>query len=237
MVWLLSLLLLVIVFNYELPTDESWSAWSLPLSGTIIALDPGHGGVDGGATGKGEYASAVEKDIALNISLYLRDLLQESGALVVMTRETDKDLADPGTKGYSRRKTEDLHRRARLVNESGADFLISIHLNSFPSGKWSGAQTFYYPGRKENGDMAMLIQEEIRRTLENTSRQPKKNGTVYLLKNVDMPSVMVEVGFLSNQDEASLLTNEKYQKQMATAIYQGILRYYAGESAQSAPEN
>lgn len=234
MIWILSLLLLVALFSYDLPTDESWSAWSLPLSGTIIALDPGHGGPDGGATGKVQGETAVEKDVALQISLYLRDFLQEAGALVIMTREDDQDLADPGTRGLSKRKTQDLHRRARLVNESSADLLISIHLNAFPSKRWSGAQTFYFPGRKESGEVASLIQNEIKRTLQNTNREPQKRSSVYILKSVDIPAVMVEVGFLSNPEEAALLTSEEYQKKMANAIYQGILRYYSGEKT---PEN
>lgn len=224
--WLLSLLLLAVVFTYNLPIDESWSVWSMPLSGKVIALDAGHGGPDGGAVSQ---SGLVEKDIALNIALYLRDFLQEAGALVIMTRETDKDLADPGTRGNSKRKTEDLYERVRMVNESTADCLVSIHLNAIPSSRWTGAQTFYFPGRKANGALAWLIQDEIERTLQNTTRDPKKNSDIFILKSVNMPSAMVEVGFLSNPGEAMNLSRDEYQRQMANSIYQGILRFFSGE--------
>jgi N-acetylmuramoyl-L-alanine amidase len=92
------------VFQFQLFSEDTWEQWSLPLSGKIIILDPGHGGPDGGAVG----GDVLEKDVALQVSRYVKDYLQEQGALVLMTREEDVDLADPGTKGYSRRKVEDL---------------------------------------------------------------------------------------------------------------------------------
>lgn len=218
-------LLLVILFQ-DVEEQASQKVWDLPLSGRIIALDPGHGGLDGGAVSK---KGLEEKDVTLSIALYLRDFLQEAGALVVMTREEDKDLADEGTRGYSRRKTEDLKQRVRFVNESTADVLVGIHLNAIGSSKWYGAQTFYFPGRKESERMAHFIQAEIREKLQNTTREPQKNGTVYLLKSVDIPSVLVEVGFLSNPEEAAKLSDKEYQRQMANVIYQGLLRYYSEE--------
>lgn len=151
-------------------------AWALPLSGVVIAVDAGHGGPDGGAVSAD---GVMEKDVVLPVALYLRDFLQEAGALVVMTRETDADLAAPETKGLSRRKTEDLLARARLVNEKGADLLISVHANSIPSPRWFGAQTFYHPGREASGRVAALVQEELRAVLANTDRQPKRRSDLY----------------------------------------------------------
>ncbi|WP_134704807.1 N-acetylmuramoyl-L-alanine amidase CwlD [Ammoniphilus sp. YIM 78166] len=224
LLWVACFLLLLSIITYEYPMSESWTAWSLPLSGAIIAIDPGHGGFDGGAVSK---SGLIEKDVALNISLYLRDFLQEAGALVIMTREIDDDLAD-GAQG--RKKRADIHQRVRLINSSHADLAVSIHLNAIPSPKWYGAQTFYYPAKLENQTLAFLIQDEIRVKLENTTRFAKPKSDMYLLKNVEMASVLVEVGFLSNPGEAAKLASEKYQKSMANAIYQGILRYYGGES-------
>ncbi|MCF6095281.1 N-acetylmuramoyl-L-alanine amidase CwlD [Microaerobacter geothermalis] len=223
---LFSLAVLAVVFLYKIP-DIGRSAFTLPLSGVVIAIDPGHGGPDGGAVSKN---GLVEKDVTLPISFYLRDFLQEAGALVIMTREADTDLASENTKGLSRRKTEDLHNRARIIKDKAADLLISIHLNSFPSQRWYGAQTFYHPGRKENGILAYLIQDEIRRTLQNTTRKAKRKSDVFLLKSSEIPAVLVEVGFLSNPREANLLSKEQYQKKVALSIYQGILRYYSGET-------
>ena len=229
MLWIACFLLLLSIFTYDYPMNESWTAWSLPLSGAIIAVDPGHGGFDGGASAE---SGLVEKDIALNISLDLRDFLQEAGALVVMTREKDEDLAKKRVKGQLKR--EDIHQRMKMINESSADLLVSVHLNAIPSPRWSGAQTFYYPASKENGALAYFIQDEIKDKLENTNRHAKKKSNMYLLNHARMPAALVEVGFLSNPGEAKRLGERSYQKSMANAIYQGILRYYGGETV---PEN
>ncbi|KIQ95137.1 N-acetylmuramoyl-L-alanine amidase LytC precursor [Anoxybacillus thermarum] len=205
--------------------DRSWKAWSLPLSGKIIVLDPGHGGPDGGAVG----GDVLEKEVALDVALKLRDYLQQQGALVQMTREGDHDLASEQTRGYSRRKIEDLQRRVQFVNESEADFFISIHLNAIPSPKWRGAQVFYYPSLEENERLAKFIQQELRVNLENTHRFAKPIQTVYLLKMAKKPGALVEIGFLSNEEERKLLTSSTYQEQLAASIYKGILRYVSNE--------
>lgn len=218
-------LLLIFILNYEILTRNSWSNWHLPLAGKVIVLDAGHGGPDGGAEG----GDVVEKDISLAITQELRDYLQEAGALVIMTREEDKDLANDDTKGLSRRKAEDLKRRANLVEEKEADLFISVHLNAIPSEKWHGAQTFYNPKSDENKKLAAFIQDSLREQLENTSRQAKSIGQIYLLKKVEVPAALVEVGFLSNHEERGLLQDKKYQKKVAESIYHGVMRYYTKE--------
>jgi N-acetylmuramoyl-L-alanine amidase len=221
------LVILFFILQYDyFKTKESWNSWSLPLSGQIILLDPGHGGPDGGAGEEG----ALEKDIALSVSKKLRDYLQEQGALVIMTREEDKDLAEDGTRGYSRRKVEDLKMRLAMINESEANFFVSVHLNSIPSQKWSGAQTFYAPQLKENAKAAKFIQDELRINLENTDRKAKPLSSVYILKNAKKPGVLVEVGFLSNPTEKQLLKTEEYQEKVAASIYKGMLRYFSNEN-------
>lgn len=216
---------------YHVPSQKAWNYWSLPLAGQIIALDAGHGGPDGGASSK---QGLIEKDINLAVSLYLRDYLQQAGAVVVMTREEDKDLAGADTRGYSKRKTEDLKTRVRFIEERQADLLVSIHMNSIPSPRWRGAQTFYYPNHQDSANLAALVQEELKRNLENTDRVAKRSDKkVYLLEAVPIPSVLVEVGFLSNPGEAELLGSESYQRKVAASIYQGILRYYSGEKIQT----
>jgi N-acetylmuramoyl-L-alanine amidase len=147
-----------------------------------------------------------------------------------MTREEDKDLADESTKGYSRRKTEDLIKRVEYIMNQKAESLVSIHMNAIPSEKWSGAQTFYYPNHQDNQLLANFIQAEIKNNLGNTDRVVKKvPNEVYLLKALNIPSALIEVGFLSNPEEARLLADEAYQKKVAAAIYSGLLRYYSGE--------
>jgi N-acetylmuramoyl-L-alanine amidase len=217
--------LLLILFQWQFANNKSWESWNLPLTGKVIYLDPGHGGPDGGAVG----SSSLEKDISLSISLKIRDYLQEQGALVLLTREEDVDLADEDTSGYSRRKAEDLKNRVKIINESDADLFLSIHLNAIPSSRWSGAQTFFYGKFIENENAAKYIQDELRRNLENTERKAKPIDGIYLLKNTEKPGALVEVGFLSNPQEEKLLSTDEYQEKVAASIYNGILRYFSNE--------
>jgi len=220
--------LILTMFSIKVPTSksETWSYWTMPLSGKTIALDPGHGGPDGGAVSK---SGLVEADINLQIAFYLRDFLQEAGAIVVMTREENKDLARPETKGYSKRKTEDLLQRVELIRKHHADLVVSIHLNAIQSPRWRGAQTFYNPKLEESNRLAALIQDEFIRNLGNTNRATKTDDTFYILKALPLPGALVEAGFLSNPEEAKLLGSPDYQKKIAASIYQGILRFYSGE--------
>ncbi|KXG08775.1 Germination-specific N-acetylmuramoyl-L-alanine amidase [Anoxybacillus sp. P3H1B] len=228
MLWMIgaSIVLFAIIFQYVILDVHSMKSWNLPLSGRIIILDPGHGGPDGGAVGGGK---VLEKDIALDVAKKLRDYLQQQGALVLLTREDDRDLAAEDTKGYSRRKAEDLKKRVQMINESEADLFISIHLNAIPSPKWKGAQTFYYGTYIENERVAKFIQAELRRNLENTDRSAKILDTVYLLKYAKKPGALVEVGFLSNPEERELLHSDPYQTKLAASIYKGVLRYFSNE--------
>lgn len=219
------LIVLFFILQYNFTENRSWKTWNLPLTGKIILLDPGHGGSDGGAGDQ----KTLEKDIALAVSLKLRDYLQEQGALVIMTRETDKDLADPTTRGYSRRKVEDLKQRLKMINHSDIDLFVSIHLNAIPSSRWSGAQTFYATQHEENRMVARFIQDELRRNLENTTRKAKPLNQVYILKNATRPGALVEIGFLSNPAEKENLKKDSYQEKVASSIYRGILRYFTNE--------
>ncbi|MHA0857715.1 N-acetylmuramoyl-L-alanine amidase CwlD [Paenibacillus sp. CMAA1364] len=222
------LIVFVAIATYEIPDKQVTNYWSLPLAGKVISLDAGHGGPDGGAVSR---QGVIEKDINLAITLYLRDYLQQAGAIVKMTREGDYDLSSPNTKGYSKRKTEDLKKRVRMIEEEQSDMFISIHMNSIPSNRWRGAQVFFYPTHPDNAELAALMQEEMKRNLENTDRIAKTVNTVYLLQALKIPSALVEVGFLSNTEEAMLLKDDKYQRKVAASIYKGILRYTAGEKS------
>ncbi|MDQ1143229.1 N-acetylmuramoyl-L-alanine amidase [Bacillus sp. SORGH_AS 510] len=219
------LVVLFLILQHDFIENDSWNTWNLPLSGKIILLDAGHGGPDGGAgTGK-----TLEKDIALDITLKVRDYLQQQGALVIMTRETDTDLADPDTRGYSRRKVEDLKKRLKMINGTDNDLFISIHLNAIPSSRWSGAQTFFAPHHQENARAAKFIQEELRKNLENTTRKAKPLNQVFILKHAKKPGALVEVGFLSNPGEKAMLKKDTYQEKVAISIYKGIMRYFTNE--------
>ncbi|GAA0434654.1 N-acetylmuramoyl-L-alanine amidase CwlD [Lentibacillus halophilus] len=221
--WTAGFIVLALLIQYPIEkADSTWKTWSLPLSGRTIVIDPGHGGVDGGAVGKDE---TLEKDIALVVAKKLRNYLQQSGALVYLTREKDKDLAKPDTKGLSRRKAEDIRKRLQFIQDKDADLFITLHLNALTSEKWHGAQTFYHPKEGKNKHLAEMIQDEITRNLENTTRSPLAINNVYLLKHAGVPGSLVEMGFLSNQKELENLKKDNYQEKMAVSIYEGILRY------------
>lgn len=222
--------LAILIFLIQLPIMQSetvWNeGWSLPLSGTTIVIDPGHGGPDGGAVGKDD---TMEKDIALAVSRKIQDYLLQTGAIVYLTREEDTDLAADDTQGLSKRKAEDIRNRLAFIDEKEADFFITLHLNALPSTKWHGAQTFYYPQSNESRHLASMIQQEIIRNMENTTRSPLAINNLYLLKHAKVPGALVEIGFLSNETERELLKQEDYQQQMAASIYEGILRYATEE--------
>ncbi|WP_208585733.1 N-acetylmuramoyl-L-alanine amidase CwlD [Gracilibacillus suaedae] len=221
--WLVGLFLLIILMQYPMQRSlDSWQTWSLPLAGKTIVLDPGHGGVDGGAEASDD---TMEKDIALDVSKMLRDYLQQAGAIVYLTREGDYDLAQDGTTGLSRRKSEDIQNRVAFIKEKEADLFLSIHLNALPEKQWKGAQTFYHPGREQNELLAKAIQSEIRRNLENTNREALAMSQVFILKYAETPGALVEIGFLSNEEEKELLKSANYQKKMAASIYEGISQY------------
>ncbi|MBM7646896.1 N-acetylmuramoyl-L-alanine amidase [Scopulibacillus daqui] len=222
---IIGIILLIAIVDYEILQRHSWSTWHLPLSGKVIVIDPGHGGPDGGA----ERENVQEKEIALKVAKHLRDYLQESGALVLMTREHDTDLADNGNKGLSQRKSQDLRRRAEFIKNADADAVISIHLNAIHSSRWHGAQTFYHPKSEKNEKMAKFIQDSLRVQLTNTNRYAKPIEHIYLLKKVPAPSALVEIGFLSHTEERRLLKTNDYQKKVAVSIYHGIMRYFTKE--------
>ena len=226
--WIIGIIVLAILIQFPIEmTEKTWKTWSYPLSGKTIVIDPGHGGPDGGAVGSDQTS---EKDIALQVSKKLRDYLQQAGALVYLTREEDKDLADENTKGLSRRKSEDIRNRLDFVHDKNADLFISVHLNAIPSTKWKGAQTFYYPKYDESRHLAKMIQAEIIRNLENTDRAALAINNMYLLKHMEIPGALVEIGFLSNEEEREQLKLDDYQLQVAASIYEGVLRYITEDS-------
>ncbi|MGL4523015.1 MAG: N-acetylmuramoyl-L-alanine amidase CwlD [Bacilli bacterium] len=214
------ILLCWVMFSHRVEAE----GWQLPLTEKVIVIDPGHGGIDGGAT----RGNVMEKDVTLIISKMLRDYLQPLGATVVLTREGDYDLAEKNEKiRVRRRKALDLSRRVQLVNDCQPDLFISIHLNAIPHTATRGAQTFYFDSFKENRQLAKAVQEELIDGLKNTTRQARPIYHVYLLKHIKVPAALVEVGFVSNANERALLSQELYQRKIATAIYNGILNYYS----------
>lgn len=210
-------------FCFRSQQEADMAALSWAVANRVIVVDAGHGGIDPGAVGPG---GTLEKDITLAISLRLQRILEQAGAIVVMTRETDTDLGTPG-KSLSARKKEDLDRRIAVARERGAEIYLGIQANAFGT-RWTGAQTFYYPRSEESRKLAEAVQAELRRILANTHRQAKALD-IYILRNISVPAVIVEVGFLSNAEEERLLNDPYYQEKVALAIYSGVVKYFADE--------
>jgi N-acetylmuramoyl-L-alanine amidase len=207
------------VFKYvtsliEIRTIETMS-WV--VTNKVIAIDPGHGGYDSGAIGPG---GTKEKDITLSVSKKLAEKFNQVGAVVIMTRDHDCDFL---TAGSGTKKKRDLDGRLKIINESSADIYINIQANSFGS-KWTGAQTFYNKKNEDNKKLAESIQSELQ-VVSDTHRKVKIDTSTYILKNIEKPSVLVEVGFISNPKEEKRLKDPEFQERIAGGIYVGIIKY------------
>lgn len=182
----------------------------------LVVLDPGHGGRDPGKVGaQGEQ----EKDINLAISLKVKERLEKDGMEVVMTREKDVMLADEDA---SNKKLEDLNNRIRIINERQPAVAVSIHQNSYSDASVKGAQVFYFTHSDKGKQAAEAMQKELLEFDQENTRKIKANDTYYLLKKTEVPTVIVECGFLSCPEEEALLTDEAYQEKLAEAIAKGI---------------
>lgn len=214
------------IFIFEVNKNSKDVMSYMPITNKVILLDAGHGGIDPGATN--EDKSILEKDINLQITLKLRELLESSGCLVLLTREEDTSLYEEEAGKTTRQKyNENLKNRRKMIEESGVDAFVSIHLNKFEQSKYYGAQTFYPEGQNDSKLLSQFIQDELKRVVDKTNqRKVKPSKDIYLLKENKIPSVLIECGFLSNEKESKLLNDEKYQEKVAWAIYAGIQKYF-----------
>lgn len=188
-----------------------------------VVIDAGHGGFDSGKVG---IDGTLEKDINLSIAKKLEKLLKAADIEVIMTRTEDTGLYDDSS---SNKKRQDMAERASLMNEAGADCIVSIHQNSYPEESISGAQVFYYTASDSGKTLASLIQQELVSDIDPSNhRVEKANDSYYLLKNASAPIVIVECGFLSNGEESKKLVDETYQQKLAWSIHMGILQFLNG---------
>lgn len=198
--------------------------------GATVVLDPGHGGIDGGAESS---SGLAEKDINLYIALELQTLLEKQGVKVIMTRTEDIGLyTDDGGSAIRTLKTQDIHKRKEIIDNSEADLVVSIHLNSFSQDESvKGAQVFY----PSEGDVdltsrskmaAEIIQDELNSSVNvDKKRTALSKNDVYILRNVSCPIVIAECGFLSNPDEANMLSTHAYQEEIAKVLKASICKF------------
>lgn len=188
-----------------------------------LVIDAGHGGEDGGASAAD---GTLEKDINLAIALPLGDMLHIMGFDVLQTRTEDAMIFTEGNT-LREHKVSDIKNRLSLIEQ--ADMAVSIHQNKFPQSQYYGAQMFYAPANANSKVLAEAVRSSVLSLLQpdNTRELKKGEDTVYLLKHATKPLVLVECGFLSNEQECAKLKTSDYQRQMAFAIAGGMFSYFS----------
>lgn len=187
----------------------------------VIVIDAGHGGDDPGKVGVN---GALEKDLNLQIAQRVKAHLEANGIKVQMTREEDV-MEDT--------KLEDMKKRVAMINEVKPALAVSIHQNSYSDSSVKGAQVFYFKDSEISKAAASLMQEELRTLDAENTRQIKANSDFYMLKKTEVPTIIVECGFLSNPSEAEKLVSEAYQEQLAETICSGILKWLEQNTEQN----
>ncbi len=182
-----------------------------PLKNKVIVIDPGHGGIDPGTI----YKDIYEKDLVLAISLYLKSELENKGANVILTRNGDYDLSKPGA---IYRKKSDFDNRIRIINDY-ADFYLSIHLNYLDDSQYSGIQVF---STKDNMLYANNVQNYLNKSLLSNRNSKIISSQIYMYQRLNKPGLLIECGFLSNEQERLKLITNKYQKKVAKEIANAI---------------
>lgn len=217
--------LLLVIYSLNMNLDTQASATGSHIHKTVV-IDAGHGGEDPGKVSS--YSDLKEKDLNLKIAFKVKQLLESEEYKVIMTREEDKLVYSEGTTNiYSKRK-QDLTRRKEIMDTSGADIVISIHMNGFPETKYYGAQTFYPSNSPESLRLATSIQKSMKEILDkDNKREPQeKKESIVILTDLKIPTTIVECGFLSNAAEEKLLSTDEYQSKIAVAIKDGIDNYF-----------
>ncbi|MBE6973170.1 MAG: N-acetylmuramoyl-L-alanine amidase [Ruminococcaceae bacterium] len=187
------------------PPEEPSVFAGFSVSG-VVTVDPGHGGSDPGCGEEG----ALEKDIVLPISLMLRDMLEEAGITVIMTRQQDEHIS--------------LDDRAEIANNAGSDLFVSIHCNSY-EGEARGMDVYYHKSEPAK-ELAQAVLDQAA-ALGIRTREVQKNN-YQVLWDTDMPAVLVETGFLTNPEECALLQQEEYQEKIAQAAALAVLNALSG---------
>lgn len=208
-------------FRYASQTvSDSDQSTSIPPF--TVVLDAGHGGEDGGASSA---SGIIEKNLNLSIAVKIKEILEANGVTVVMTRTEDRLLYDRNTDFQGRKKALDLLARRKIAEETKNAIFVSIHMNAYPVEKYHGLQVWYSPNNRHSEELASSIREIAQHTLQPENDRAIKSATssIYLLHHLQIPSVLIECGFLSNPSEAERLNDPSYQQQLAFWIALSIL--------------
>ena len=188
-----------------------------------IILDAGHGGEDGGASSAD---GMLEKDLNLALVMTMRDILVANGAEVILTRDTDTLLYDRNVNFKGRKKKLDADARLKIAEQTKGAVFVSIHMNTYPHPSCQGVQVLYSENNEASLALAKIIQSTTKKLLQNENDRPvKRSGSsIYLLRKLECPAVLVECGFLSSPEEAALLADATYRQELALVLCMGILR-------------
>ena len=193
---------------------------------TVYIIDPGHGGIDGGAT---SCTGILESQLNLEIALRLNDLMHLLGQHTIMIRTTDKSVYTSGTT-IAAQKASDLKQRVRIVNETENGVLISIHQNIFSDGKYAGTQIFYSDDT-ESKVIAEKLQTNFMKFIDpSNNRKTKPAKGIYLMEHITQPGILIECGFLSNIEEEAKLRSRSYQMRMCTVIATTVSAHFTAEA-------
>lgn len=206
------------IFNSVVNTPVASDVALSNVKNKIITIDPGHGGSDSGAVGPNGY---TEKEGAFAISQKVASILNQSGAKVVMTRDSDVDVYGPNASARN-----ELQARVDVGNNANSDVFVSIHCNAFVNPAANGTQTFYYGSSYQGQRLAQSIQEKM---IEANGLRDRGISTCnfYVVKHSYMPAVLIETAFITNYDEEALLSDDEWQTTMAKAIAEGINEYFS----------
>lgn len=169
----------------------------------------------------------TEAETNLKIALKVQNLLEQSGATVILTRSDENAIYDIDSKTLKQKKISDIHNRVKIGNESSADIFVSIHLNKIPQQQYYGWQTFYQDGNELSMKLAKSIQQNLNESIQKENKRVSmKIDNIYIMKHVEIPTTIVECGFLSNPEEEKQLLTDEYQDRLAWGIYNGIMDYF-----------
>lgn len=222
---------ILVLAVFCIPTYEDVDAYVWNAAGRpVVVVDAGHGGVDGGAE---SVDGTIERDVNLKIAQRLQKRLEDKGVRVIMTRSDAEGLYGGKTEGAIRSlKTRDMYERKAIIDKAGADLVVSIHLNSFTQDRSvKGAQVFYPaegPGSliTQSRQAAEMIQKNLNHTINiDKPRTALGKNDVFLLRDVVSPIVIVECGFLSNDEDAANLKKQQHQEKIAKSLETSICKY------------
>lgn len=222
----ITIIIIVTILGIEITNkkENTVSTVTLPVTNKTIVLDAGHGYPDEGAESKN---GVSEASINLIITQKVQLLLEQSGCNVILTRSDENGIYDLDSATLKEKKVSDIKNRVKIGNESSADAFVSIHLNKIEQSQYYGWQTFFRQGDNQSEELAKSIQEELNASIQKENkREALKITGKYIIDHVEIPTTIVECGFLSNPEEEQLLQQDEYQNKIAWGIYNGIMDYF-----------